>query len=65
LPKLIELLDEKIQMGILEPSIAQYSNRWFIIPKMNGSMRFIQDMQAVNKVTIRNMGAGPIVDEYA
>ncbi|MCO5581444.1 hypothetical protein L7F22_035328 [Adiantum nelumboides] len=65
LPKLIELLNEKIRMGILEPSCAPYSNRWFTVPKKNGTLRFIQDMQPVNKVTIRNVGTGPIVDEFA
>ena len=65
LPKLVELLNEKIKMGILEPSIAPYSNRWFTVPKKNGTLRFIQDMQPVNKVTIRNMGSSPIVDEFA
>ena len=65
LPKLIELLNEKIKMGILEPSCAPYSNRWFTVPKKNGTLRFIQDMQPVNKVTIRNVGTGPIVDEFA
>lgn len=65
LPKLVELLNEKIKMGILEPSIAPYSNRWFTVPKKNGALRFIQDMQPVNKVTIRNMGSSPIVDEFA
>ena len=34
-------------------------------PKKNGALRFIQDMQLVNKVTIRNVGTGPIVDEFA
>src|SRR5687768_8194696 len=57
LPKLVELLNEKINMEILEPSIAPYSNRWFTVPKKNGTLRFIQDMQPVNKVTIRNMGS--------
>ena len=65
LQKLMELLKEKIRMGILEPSCASYSNRWFIVPKKNGALRFIQDMQPVNKVTIRNVGTGPIVDEFA
>lgn len=65
LPKLIDLLNEKIQMGILEPSCAPYSNRWFTVPKKNGILRFIQDMQQVNKVTIRNVGTSPIVDEFA
>ena len=35
IPKLIELLKEKVQMGILEPSNAPYSNRWFTVPKKN------------------------------
>ncbi|KAL2644470.1 hypothetical protein R1flu_012057 [Riccia fluitans] len=65
LPKLIELLKEKIEMGILEPSIGPYSNRWFTVPKKSGALRFIQDMQPANKVTIRNMGSGPVVDEFA
>ena len=64
-PKLIELLKEKVSMGILEPSNAPYSNRWFTVPKKNGSLRFIQDLQPVNKVTIRNAGIGPSVDEFA
>ncbi|MCO5611390.1 hypothetical protein L7F22_065643 [Adiantum nelumboides] len=58
LPKLIELLNEKIRMGILEPSCAPYSNRWFTVPKKNRTLGFIQDMQPVNKVTIRNVGTG-------
>lgn len=65
LPKLIDLLKEKVRMGILEPSMAPYSNRWFTVPKKSGALRFIQDMQPANKVTIRNKGSGPIVDEVA
>ena len=41
------------------------SNRWFTVPKKNGALRFIQDLQPVNKVTIRNAGIGPSVDEFA
>ena len=65
LPKLVSLLKEKMQMGILEPSMAPYSNRWFTVPKKSGALRFIQDMQPANRVTIRNKGSGPIVDEVA
>ncbi|KAL3695501.1 hypothetical protein R1sor_009577 [Riccia sorocarpa] len=63
LPKLIELLKEKVRMGILEPSMAPYSNRWFTVPKKSGALRFIQDLQPANSITIRNVGTGPIVDE--
>ena len=45
LPKLNELLKEKVSMGILERSNALYSNRWFTVLKKNGSLRFIQDLQ--------------------
>ena len=65
IPKLIELLKKKVEMGNLEPSNAPYSNRWFMVPKKNGTLRFIQDLQPVNKVTIRNAGIGPSVDEFA
>ena len=65
LPKLVDLLKEKVRMGILEPSMAPYSNRWFTVSKKSGALRFIQDMQPTNKVTIRNKGSGPIVDEVA
>lgn len=65
LPKLIELLKEKMQMKILEPSFAPYSSRWFTVPKKNGTLRFIQDIQPVNQVTIRNTGVGPTVGEFA
>ena len=50
--------------GILEPSSAPYSNRWFTEPKKNGTLRFIQDLQSVNKVTIRNAGIGQTIDEF-
>ncbi|KAL3696746.1 hypothetical protein R1sor_010822 [Riccia sorocarpa] len=65
LPKVIELLKEKVRMGILEPSMAPYSSRWFTVPKKSGALRFIQDLQPANSVTIRNLGTGPIVDEVA
>jgi len=65
IPKITEMLKEKIQMGILEQSMGPYSSRWFTVLKKSGALRFIQDMQPANKVTIRNMGSGPIVDEVA
>jgi hypothetical protein len=39
--KLVELLKEKVDMGILEPSNAPYSNRWFTMPKTNGTLQLI------------------------
>ena len=65
IPKLMELLKQKVEMGILEPLSAPYSNRWFTVPKKNDKLHFIQDLQPVNKVTIRNTGIRPTIDEFA
>ena len=32
--------------------------------KKSGSLRFIQDLQAVNIVMIQNSGVGPVVDSF-
>ena len=65
MPMLMEFLKEKVELGILKPLSAPYSNQWFMVPKKNGTMRFIQDLQPVNKVTIRNTGVGLSIDEFA
>jgi hypothetical protein len=65
LPKLIKLLKEKVKVGTLELSIGPYYSRWFMVKKKLEALKFIQNMQLVNQVTIRNMGLGPIVDEVA
>ena len=65
IPKLIRLCKDKVKMGILEPSNAPYLNWVFTVAKKNGSLRFIQDLQPINKVTIQNSGVGPMVDSFA
>ena len=52
-------------MGVLEPSNTPYLSRWFTVLKKDGRLRIIHDMQLVNKVRVRNLGVGPIVDEFA
>lgn len=37
---------------------------WFTIPKKNRMLRFIQDMQWVNKVTKKSMGLSQFVNEF-
>ena len=43
LPKLVKILKEKMQMGILEQpySMVPYSNRWFTVLKKSRVLRFI------------------------
>mgnify|MGYP002776298649 CR=1 FL=1 len=35
------------------------------MPKKNDTLRFIQDLQPVNKVTIRNARVGPTIEDFA
>ncbi len=62
--KLIALLRKRIASNVLEPGIGPYSNRWFTVPKKDGNLRFIQDLQPANKVTVQNTGVAPVVENY-
>ena len=57
--KLIEFLKEKLAAGIMEPGSGPYASPWFVVAKKDGGIRFIQDLQLLNKVTIRDSGAAP------
>ena len=57
--KLIEFLKEKLATGIMEPSSGSYAAPWFVVAKKDGGIRFIQDLQLLNKVTIRDSGVVP------
>jgi hypothetical protein len=52
MPKLVELLKEKLEARILERSNSISSNRWVTVRKKNRKLQFIQDMQPSNKITI-------------
>ena len=60
----IKLLKEKIDAGVYEPSQASYRSRWFCVVKKNKSLRIVHDLQPLNKVTIRDAGLPPIVDDF-
>jgi transposase InsO family protein len=64
LDKVIDILKEKIAAGVYEPSDTSYRSRWFCVPKKNGSLRLVHDLQALNAVTIRNAAAPPFVDQF-
>jgi hypothetical protein len=44
---------EKLAFGILERSQGPYRSRYFLVAKNPGEYRFINDVQLLNKVTIR------------
>ena len=61
-----EHVREKLANGTLEFSQGQYRSRYFLVEKkQTGSYRFINDVQPLNKVTIRDSGMPPSVDEFS
>ncbi|OMJ24282.1 hypothetical protein AYI69_g4689 [Smittium culicis] len=55
-----------MSLGILEPTNVPYSNPWFNFRKFdNTKMRIIQDVSEAYKVTIRNAGVTPVIDEFS
>jgi hypothetical protein len=56
---------DKLALGILELSQGPYRSRYFLVAKKNGEHRFINDVQLLNKVTIRDSGMPPSVDEFS
>ena len=64
LDKVIDMFKEKIAAGVYEPSNALYRSRWFCVPKKNGSLWLVHDLQPLNAVTIRNAAVPPLVDQF-
>ena len=60
----VQLLREKIAAGLYEPSQSSYRSRWFCVKKKNGKIRIVHDLQPLNKVTIRDSGVPPILDDF-
>ena len=57
---------EKLENGQLEFSQGPYRSRYFLVEKKaNGTYRMINDVQPLNKVTIRDAGMPPSVDEFS
>jgi hypothetical protein len=56
---------DKLALGILELSQGPYRSRYFLVVKKNDEHRFINDVQWLNKVAIRDYGMPPSVDKFS
>ncbi|GBG62071.1 hypothetical protein CBR_g28547 [Chara braunii] len=63
--EVISLLKEKMTSHVVEPCDSTYANRWFFLRKPNEKIRWIQDLQKVNAVAIRDVGSVPLADLLA
>ena len=62
----MKIIQEKLENGTLEYSQGPYHSRYFLVAKKKaGEWRFINDVQPMNKITIRDVGMPPSVDEFS
>ncbi|GBG85471.1 hypothetical protein CBR_g40113 [Chara braunii] len=64
--EIVVFIKEKIRTFVAEPCESAYSNKWFFLRNgSNNKLRWIQDLQRTNAVTIRDVGSIPEVDLLA
>ncbi|GBG59572.1 hypothetical protein CBR_g49832 [Chara braunii] len=60
-----DLLRVKIDSFVAKPTASPYANKWFVFRKPNKTLRWIQNLQKLNAVTIRDAGSLPQIDLLA
>jgi hypothetical protein len=64
--KIIEMLNDRINRGILERSEGPYRNSWFLAKKKDKiSYKLVNTAMEMNRVTIRDINMSPSADEFA
>jgi hypothetical protein len=64
--QVIEVIKNKIQAGVYEPSNSSYRSRWFcVLKKDKKSLRLVHDLQPLNAITIKDSAVPPIIEPYA
>ncbi len=60
---LVAKVDEFVRRGWIEPSASPWSSSVLFVPKPNGSLRFCVDYRFLNKVTVKDKGPLPDIQE--
>lgn len=63
--KVIKLIQQKIELGVYEPSYSSYRHQWFMVAKKDGNIRIVHNLTLLNAVTIRDSQEPPLVYLYA
>ncbi|GBG90274.1 hypothetical protein CBR_g50452 [Chara braunii] len=60
--KVVDYLDGKIHTHVADYSSGPYASPWFCFIKPNGTLRWVQDLQRFDAVTVRDVGGLPNAD---
>ncbi|GBG79532.1 hypothetical protein CBR_g29679 [Chara braunii] len=58
----VDYLDGKMRTHVADYSSGPYASPWFCFIKPNGTLRWVQDLQRLNAVTVRDAGGLPNAD---
>ncbi|GBG90318.1 hypothetical protein CBR_g50567 [Chara braunii] len=58
----VDFLDGKMRTHVADYSSGSYASPWFCFIKPNGTLRWVQDLQRLNAVTVRGAGGLPNAD---
>jgi hypothetical protein len=65
-PTVVEMIDERLKQGLLEPCHGPYRNPWFLVKKgTTGKYRMVNAAMEYNRYTIRDANLPPSVDEFS
>ncbi|GBG63147.1 hypothetical protein CBR_g36916 [Chara braunii] len=63
--RVVEYLDGKIRTDVAGYSSGPYASPWFCFVKPNGVLRWVQDLQRLNAVTVRDVRGLPNADQLS
>ncbi|GBG69179.1 hypothetical protein CBR_g3879 [Chara braunii] len=61
----VEYLDGKIRTKVVDYSYGPYASPWFCFIKPSGVLRWVQNLQRLNSVTVRDAGGLPHADQLS
>ncbi|MBW0549403.1 hypothetical protein O181_089118, partial [Austropuccinia psidii MF-1] len=59
-----ELIRGRIRTGLYKQSTSSYTRPIFCVDKSNGKLRIVHDLQELSKVTIKDAGLPPHIEEF-
>src|SRR6266571_9251395 len=62
--KVLDLLKLKVAAEVYEQSQSSYRSPWFVVLKKSGKLRIVHDLQPLNRITIRDAGTLPILNDF-
>lgn len=64
--RVIQIIKEKTEAGVYEPTNSSYHSRWFCVVKKDGkSLRLVHSLEPLNAITIKDAAVPPHVDPLA